>query len=127
MRKTPFRPSNEITQTYNSGTVDIYAVTDGAQPGYQPKKTLSEMPKYSLHFEERALGIKRIYMSRQAQAEIVKVIRVPRVNISPQDVAIIHDGTAYEISTVQAVPDVYPPSMDLSLKHLTQNLEVMPE
>ena len=127
MRKTPFRPSKEITQTYNSGTVNIYTVTDGAKPGYQAKKKRSAAPKYTLHFEERGLGIKRIYMSRQAQAEIVKVIRVPRVDISPQDVAIIHDGTVYEISTVQAALGVYPPSVDLSLKHLSQNLEVMPK
>ena len=127
MRKTPFRASSEITQTYNSGTVRIYTATDGAKPGYQSKRKLSDTPKYTLHFEERALGIKRIYMSRQAQAEIVKVIRVPRVDISPQDVAIIHDGNVYEISTVQAAPGVYPPSVDLSLKKLTQNWEVMPE
>ena len=127
MRKTPFRPSNEITQTYNSGTVNIYTVTDGAKPGYQAKKKLSDEPKFSLHFEERGLGIKRIYMSRQAQAEIVKVIRVPRVDISPHDVAIIHDGTVYEIATVQAVLGVFPPSVDLSLKKLTQNLEVTPK
>ena len=127
MRKAPFRASNEITQTYNSGAVKIYTVTDGAKPGHQSKKKLSDAPKYTLHFDERALGIKRIYMSRQAQAEIVKVIRVPRVDISPQDVAIIHDGNAYEISTVQAVLGVYPPSVDLSLKKLTQNLEVMPK
>ena len=127
MRKTPFRASNEITQTYNSGTVKIYSVTDGAKPGYQSKKKLSDVPKYTLHFEERALGIKRIYMSRQAQAEIVKVIRVPRVDISTQDVAIIHDGKAYEISTVQVAQGVFPPSLDLSLKKLEQMLEVMPK
>ena len=127
MRKTPFRASNEITQTYNSGTVKIYSVTDGAKPGYQPKKKLPDVPKYTLQFEERALGIKRIYMSRQAQAEIVKVIRVPRVDISTQEVAIIHDGKAYEISTVQVAQGVFPPSLDLSLKKLEQMLEVMPK
>ena len=127
MRKASFRANNEITQTYNSGTVEIYGVTDGAKPGYQSKKKLSDKPKYKLHFEERALGIKRIYMSRQAQAEIIKVIRVPRVDISTQDIAIIHDGKAYEISTVQVTLGVFPPSLDLSLKKLEQNLEVMPK
>ena len=125
MRKTPFRPSNEISQAYNSGTVKIYAVTDSAAPGYQSKK--KPQLKYSLQFEERALGITRIYQSKQAKAEILRVLRVPRVNISPQDVAVTHDGQSYEISTVQMVPDVYPPSLDISLKHLTHDLEVIPK
>ena len=125
MRKTPFRANNEISQTYNSGTVKIYTATDGAPPGYQAKQVLAE--KNSLHYEERALGISRIYMSRQAQAEIVKVIRVPRVDISPQDVAVTQDGKQYEISTVQLAKDVFTPSLDLSLKKIEQKLELMPK
>ena len=127
MRKAPFRANNDISQTYNSGTVKIYTVTDGAKPGYQAKPTLPPKPKFTLQYEERALGISRIYMSRQAQAEIVKVIRVPRVGISPQDVAITQDGKMYEINTVQLAKDVFPPSLDLSLKKLEQKLEVVPE
>lgn len=126
MRKTPYRTNNDISQTYNSGTVKIYTVSDGAKPGYQTKVALSPKPKYSLQYEERALGIKRIYLSRQAQAEILRVIRVPRVNISPQDVALTEDGNLYEISTVQLVKDVFPLSLDLSLKKVSQNLEVIP-
>ena len=125
MRKTPFRPSNEISQSYNDGTVKIYAVSDGAQPGYQAKPTLQL--KYTLQFEERALGINRIYQSRQAHAEILRVLRVPRVNISAQDVAVTHDGQAFDVSTVQLVKDVYPPSLDISLKKLTHDLEVIPK
>ena len=33
MRKTPYRTNNDISQTYNSGTVKIYTVSDGAKPG----------------------------------------------------------------------------------------------
>lgn len=123
MRKVPFRPSNEISQSYNDGTVKIYSVSDSAPPGYQPKKKLQL--RFTLQYEERALGITRIYQSKQANAEILRVLRVPRVNISPQDVAIIHDGQAYEISTVQLVVGVYPPSLDISLKKLTHDLEVL--
>ena len=125
MRKAPFRPSNEISQQYNDGTVKIYTVTDSATPGYQPQKALRL--KYTLSFEERALGINRIYLSRQAQAEILRVLRVPRVNISPQDVAMTHDGQIYEISTVQMAKDVHPASLDISLKKLTHDLEVIPK
>lgn len=125
MRKTPFRPSNEISQQYNDGLVKIYRVENTAKPGYQPVE--EPVIKYTLRFENRALGIKRIYLSRQQQAQIVKVIRVPRVDISPQDIAIIHDGKQYDIDTVQDVIGVYPPSLDLSLKVIKQKLEVMPE
>lgn len=125
MRKTPFRPNNEISQQYNDGIVKIYTVTDGAKPGYQTRPQLKE--KYKLAFEERALGINRLYLSRQNNAEIKRVIRVQRVNISSQDVAITHDGIQYRVDTVQAVQGVYPPSLDLSLKVIEQNFEVMPQ
>lgn len=125
MRKAPYRPNNEISQQYNDGVVKIYTITDSAKPGYQPK----EKPelKFSLAFEERALGINRLYLSRQNNAEIERVIRVQRVNISTQDLAVTHDGKQYRIDTVQAVQDVYPPSLDLSLKAVEQKFEVMPQ
>lgn len=125
MRKTPFRPNNEISQQYNDGVVNIYTVTDSADPGYQLKQELTL--KFTLAFEERALGINRLYLSRQNQAEIKRVIRVQRIPISSQDVAITHDGQQYRVDTVQAVQDVYPPSLDLSLRAVEQNFEVMPQ
>ena len=125
MRKTPFRPNNEISQQYNDGIVKIYTVTDAAKPGYQPTEQLKL--KYSLAFEERVLGINRLYLSRQNQAEIKRVIRVQRVDISTQDVAITHDGIQYRVDTVQAVQGVYPPSLDLSLKAIEQHFEVIPK
>lgn len=125
MRKKPFRPNNEISQQYNDGMVKIYTVADSAAAGYQPKEQLKL--KFSLAFEERALGINRLYLSRQNNAEIKRVIRVQRVNISSQDVAITHDGKQFRIDTVQAVQGVYPPSLDLSLKAIEQKFEVMPQ
>ena len=121
----PTRPNNEISQSYNDGVVNIYTVTDGAEPGYQPKEQAEH--KYTLRFADRALGISRIYLSRQNQAEIERVIRVPRVSISPQDIAITHDGRKYRIDTVQEIVGIYPPSLDLSLRTLTQILEGLPE
>lgn len=125
MRRAPWRPNNEISQQFNDGLVNIYTLIDKAPPGYQIQEKLEL--KYRLNFASRALGISRIYLSRQNQAEIVKVIRVPKVNISPQDVAITHDGKQYRIDTVQEVMGVYPPSLDLSLRAIEQNLEVMPK
>ena len=121
--KAPHRPDNEITQELNSGVVYIYSVEDSAQPGYQPKPSLTL--KLTLRYEEQRLGINRLYLSRQNQAEIEKVIRVPRQDsISNQDVAILESGSQYSIDYTQTVQDVYPPCLDLSLVKVEQNYEV---
>ena len=121
--KAPHRPDNEITQEMNSGVVKIYSVEDSAQPGYQPKPSLNL--KLTLRYEEQRLGINRLYLSRQNQAEIEKVIRVPRQDsISNQDVAILENGSQYSIDYTQTVQDVYPPCLDLSLVKVEQNYEV---
>lgn len=121
--RAPHRPDNEITQEMNSGVVKIYSVEDSAQPGYQPKPSLTL--KLTLRYEEQRLGINRLYLSRQNQAEIEKVIRVPRQDsISNQDVAILESGSQYSIDYTQAVQDVYPPCLDLSLVKVEQNYEV---
>ena len=121
--KAPHRPDNEITQEMNSGVVKIYSVEDSAQPGYQPKPALKH--KLTLRYEEQRLGINRLYLSRQNQAEIEKVIRVPRRDsISNQDVAILENGSQYSIDYAQTVQDVYPPCLDLSLVKVEQNYEV---
>ena len=121
--KAPHRPDNEITQELNSGVVQIYSVEDSAQPGYQPKPSLTL--KLTLRYEEQRLGINRLYLSRQNQAEVEKVIRVPRQDsISNQDVAILENGSQYSIDYTQTVQDVYPPCLDLSLVKVEQNYEV---
>ena len=123
--RAPYRPSNEITQTYNDGTVTIYAVADGSAPGYQPVKTATE--KFHLRYADRKLGLTRIYQARQNHVEILKVIRVPKVAISTKDAAVTHDGMQYSIDTVQEAMGVYPPSLDLSLKAITHRIEVLPK
>ena len=121
--RAPHRPDNEITQEMNSGVVKIYSVEDSAQPGYQPKPSLTL--KLTLRYEEQRLGINRLYLSRQNQAEVEKVIRVPRQDsISNQDVAILENGSQYSIDYAQTVQDVYPPCLDLSLVKIEQNYEV---
>ena len=121
--RAPHRPDNEITQEMNSGVVKIYSVENSAQTGYQPKPSLTL--KLTLRYEEQRLGINRLYLSRQNQAQIEKVIRVPRQDsISNQDVAILESGSQYSIDYTQTVQDVYPPCLDLSLVKVEQNYEV---
>ena len=122
-RKTPFRPRTDekITQAYNDGVVTIYTVTDGAASGYLPAPSLTEA--VTLAYQERKLGIKRYYDAKQNQIHAERVIRVPRspVSIDNQNVAKTEDGAYHRIDLVQIVPDVFPPSLDLTLTVYTQN------
>lgn len=120
-RNKPWRSSGEISQNYNDGTVTIYSASDSAVAGHQPVTALSRKGK--LLYEERALGITRIYQSRQAMAEIERVIRVQRRPISVQDVAVTEDGAQYRIETVQAAPGVWPESLDLGLRKVETKFE----
>lgn len=123
MWKAPNRPTNQITQSYNGGVVKIYNVGDIAKPGYRPVEGLTL--KLTLRYEEQRLGINRLYMSRQNQTEIERVLRVPRnANISNQDVAVTEDGRQYRIDYIQSVTDVWPDSLDLSLTKVEQEYEV---
>lgn len=119
MWKAPNRPRNEITQSYNDGVVTIYSVADVAKPGYQPQIELTE--KIKLRYEERSMGLQRYYQAMQNQVQIERVLRVQRTNkITSQDVAITEDNTRYKIYMVQAVSDVYPPSVDITLSKFEQ-------
>lgn len=123
MRKPPYRPSNEITQSFNDGVAKFYEVANIARPGYKPVQGLSFKEK--LFFETQRLGINRLYLSRQNQAEISMVIRVPKRDaISPQDIVMINDDKQYEIDSVQNVPEVYPPCIDVALKRIEQKYDI---
>lgn len=122
MRKTPYLPSNEITQAYNDGVVRIYTLTDAARPGYmpQPQATL----KTTLRYEEQRLGLQRYYQSKQNMIDVERVIRTPRTGtVSSQDMAVTEDGKRYHIALVQTVEGVYPPSVDITLAKIEQRFE----
>ena len=115
--RAPTRPTeNQITQCYDDGVVTVYAVTDAAAPGYQPKPQLVTPPKAVLRYEEQRLGLQRYYEALQNQIQVERVIRVPRAEqITSQDVAETEDGRRYRIDLVQTVDGVWPPSQDLTL------------
>lgn len=120
MWQAPNRPNQEISQTYNDGLVTICSVENIAKPGYQPVEGLQK--KLVLRYEEQRLGINRLYLSRQNQVELEKVLRIPYwEGISSQDVAVLADGRQYRIDTIQNVSGVYPPSLDISLSKIEQN------
>lgn len=122
MWRAPNRPNHEITQDYNDGVLTVYAVQDAAPVGYLPQNRLAE--KCKLPFAEQRVGVTRHYAARQNQINVERVLRIPRVaGVTNQDVAITHDGVQYRIDQVQTVPDVYPPSLDLTLVRYTQGVD----
>lgn len=124
MWKAPFRPREErITQDFNDGLVTICTVTDAARPGYQPRP--EPAPKLTLRYQERRLGIQRVYLAKQDQVELERVLRVPRTGrVSAQDLAVTEDGRQYRVDLIQSVDGVYPPSEDLTLAKLEQKYDV---
>ena len=117
----PYRPKtdNGVTQPFTSGVVIIYGEQNVAEPGYLPQVQLTE--KVILRYEERNLGLQRYFNAQQNQIQIERVIRCPRyAGITNQDIAETEDGTRYRIDMVQAVMDVYPPCMDLTLARYEQ-------
>lgn len=123
MWQAPYRAKGEITQGYNDGLVTVYTQTDSAKPGYQPVEKLEK--KAQLRYEERRMGIQRYYAAAQAQQRVERVLRIPRTGlVNSQDIAETEDGRRYRIELVQSVPDVYPPSMDLTLTRIEQSAEV---
>lgn len=106
MYRAPYRAKNEVSQRYSEGVVCIYG------PG-------SDNEKARLRFEELRLGYRRAYEARLAKSEIARVLRVPRggAQITTRDTAVIlGDATVYAVDLVQYTQDVYPPSVDLTLK-----------
>lgn len=112
--KAPGRPEHKISQSYNDGYVHVYSVSDASRPGYQPIERLTE--KVGLKYEERRAGLVRHYEARQNQIKVERVIRVPHAGgVTSQDVVVDERGRSYRVDLVQMVPDVYPPSDDLTL------------
>ena len=117
----PYRPKtdNGVTQPFTSGIVTIYSERNVAPPGYLPQVQLTE--KVTLRYEERGLGLQRYFNAQQNQVQVERVIRCPRyAGVTNRDVAKTEDGTRYRIDMVQAVMDVYPPCMDLTLARYEQ-------
>lgn len=122
MWRKPYRPSNEISQTYNDGVMTVYSVVDASSPGRRPEEKLSQ--KVRLQYEERRLGIQRYYSGKQNQVQIKRVVRCQNCGmISSQDVAITEDGTRYQVDLVQIVPNVFPESVDITLLKIDQKYE----
>lgn len=118
-RKLPFRPGNEISQSFNSGVVTLYRLTDTAKPGYLPHP--EPVRTAVLRYEEQRLGLTRYYAAQQNNVDVERVVRVPRgAGIAAQDIAVTEDGQEYAVDMVQTVEGVFPPCLDLTLAKVSQ-------
>ena len=79
--------------------------------------SFNQMRTVTLNYENRRVGVQRYYDAKQAQTTVSRVIRVQHTatEITPQNKAVTEDGREYRIDLIQFVPDVYPPSDDLTL------------
>lgn len=119
--RAPYRSNNAVSQTFNDGLASVYTVTNAAQPGRKPEHALTL--KATLCFDERRVGVERFYQSKQAQARIARVVRVPKSDapILEQDAVRVTDSAlTYRVEQVQSVPDVYPACLDLALSCVDQ-------
>lgn len=113
-----------LTQTFNSGIVNIYSVGDIAPPGGMPKEGLT-LKVGSLRYHERTVGMNRFWVAMQNQTKVDMVLRAPRVGtVSTHDVAIPVDGRQYKIKQIQYPEDVEPSAMDLSLERLDSDYDL---
>ena len=105
-------------QMYNDGVVNIFSVSNIAEPGNMPKDKL-DIKVSNLRYEELTVGMGRFWTAKQTDVKVDLMLRAPQLrNVSTQDIAIPIDGKQYKIVQVQYPKDVEPPSMDLSLERL---------
>ena len=126
MWQRPYRKNNAntITQSFESGVMTVYSVTNAGGAGNRPVPKLAQ--KVRLPYDERRTGIQRYYAAKQDQVIVQRVIRCPSAYagcVTAQDVAITEDGSRYEVDLVQTVPDVNPLSLDVTLVKISHDLE----
>ena len=110
-------------QTFNDGIMRIYSVSDCSKPGGMPKDEL--MPKHTLHYKERTVGLDRYYRALQANVHVSFVLRCPKIrDVSTQDIAIPNDGRQYAIRQIQYPEDAEIPVMDLTLERVEKDYAV---
>ena len=104
-------------QTFNDGIVNIY---DTVSP-----RTIAATPRRTLRYEERTVGVTRLFAAAQVNAVVSYVLRCPRLrDVSTQDIAVPNDGKQYKIYSVQYPKDIQPPVMDLTLEEVQGNYDI---
>ena len=110
-RETP-RTRRETLQVYNDGVLSL--IRDDGTPLYR-----------EVRYQRRIVGSVRYFAAAQAESKIDLLVRVPLLSgVASGDGVALASGTSgtadshqtYRIEQIQVLPDVLPPSMDLSLR-----------
>lgn len=110
-------------QSYCDGVVRIYSAHNAGEPGEAPRPCLRL--EVALRYEERTVGVTRHYEALRAGDRVDLVLRCQRVPASALEIAIPNDGRQYQITQIQHPRDVEPPSMDLALRRLDKDYELL--
>jgi hypothetical protein len=109
------------TPSFTDGVLQIYEVFNKAPKGDKPQEEL--VPKMTLRYAERTVGIKRFWEAKAHDVNIQRLVRCPRVDdVSTQDVAVGVDGKQYRIAQVQYPAET--PTMDLSLERIDKVYDI---
>jgi len=99
--------TNIEMQTFNDGILSVYSYDEN-------EMAVLKIP--ALRFENRIIGVTRIYAAAQAKEDFTDLVRIPRIEgISGYDIIVINNYE-YEIKQIQFISDSNPPCIDLTLK-----------
>ena len=97
--------TNIEMQTFNDGILSVYSYDENEMP-------VLKMP--ALRFENRIIGVTRIYAAAQVKEDFTDLVRVPKIaGISNYNFIVIN-SFEYEIKQIQHISDSNPPCIDLT-------------
>lgn len=108
-------------QTFNDGYARFYHINNIGESGLRPEK--KPILYISIDFEERTVGVKRLYEAKRTGTLIERVIRCYAINTKPTDIVEI-EGEQYRIEQIQIISDVVPRIMDVALERLDDIYEI---
>jgi len=107
--------NNPITQEYNDGLLSVWRGEDTSEPGEFEKISLVKICD-NIRYERKIVGFNRYVQNLQVNVRVSDMLRCPRLlDVNTFDKVITESGAEYQIEQIQYPPDVFPPSMDLSL------------
>lgn len=88
----------------DSGLLTIYSLENVAPAGFKPRQALQTVE--SAYYEERTIGVNRLYAARGANAAIDMLVRIWDTAAAQVNRYVIpEDGLLYRIDAVQTVTD----------------------
>lgn len=111
----------------NEGRLFFYKLKNTAANGAKPVDKL--VPVGWAYYEERSIGVTRLYAAAGANRRIDALLRVyglpdlPKLDNRRVEYVIPEDGEQYRISVVQKVVDE--DALDLTLERLEDNYDVL--